>query len=309
MRPARQGRPGVTLVLAGHDPPTRVEASDSPETRTRNWDRVGSSLRRRAVFPVGMDRRNFLRTLGVGTAAGVAGCTGGGSGSTTTATETTTESMETGEGTATATGTGEPTESPEPTQTPYDVSGTPIGEHPATVRIGDQPIRGETNGNLIVSFEDPSCNVCKTFHEETVSQIESNLVDEGRAAYAVRTYPVVYEWGGPATHALEATYARNESAFFELLDHYFRTQSEYSSLNVLDRTETFLKRTGVDAAAVREDAENEAYADAVQTDLDAGMAAGAGTITPSVFVFREGAYVTKLRGSVSYDLLAAALGV
>ncbi|MFB6194270.1 MAG: DsbA family protein [Halobaculum sp.] len=262
-----------------------------------------------------MDRRNFLRALGVGGLGGVAGCTDSGGGSTPSSTEmgemTGTETMggtETTGGTETM-GEGTPTDSPTATQTPYDVSGTPIGEHPATADINAQPVRGEMTGNLIVSFEDPSCTVCRGFHETTVPQIQSNLVETGKAAYAVRTYPVVYAWGEPATHALEATFARSESAFFDLLDYYFRTQSEFTARNVLGRTETFLKRTDVDAAAVRKDAEEKAFADAVQADLDAGMKAGAGTITPTLFLFRDGAYVTKASGSVSYDLIAAALGV
>lgn len=233
-----------------------------------------------------MQRRDVLRAAGIGSLAGLAGCTG----------------LLVGDGDDSAqTADGD-------TPTGGDSSGTALRDHPAGAAIGDQPRKGGLDGHVVVVFEDPSCPTCKAFEAETVPKIESNLVDTGAAALVVRGYPVVYPWGEPATQALEATYDRDEGAFWALLDHYFDRQSTFDSDNVLDRTEQFLdSETSVDGAAVLTDVGNDAYADAVQTDLDAGQDAGA-TATPTVFLFRDGNYLTEASGNVSYDLIATALG-
>lgn len=199
---------------------------------------------------------------------------------------------------------------------PDENSGTPIAEHAAATAIDAQPSRGpdplEAPATLI-AFEDPSCARCRAFEEEVVPELNSHI-EAGTLAFVARTYPVVYPWGKPATQALEATYARVEdesapaAAFWGLFDHYFATQDAFSEENALSRTETWLaENTDLDAAAVVADAEAKKFDDAVQTDLDAGDAAGADGTTPSLFMFRDGEYRTKAQGSVSYDVVAGAL--
>jgi protein-disulfide isomerase len=172
------------------------------------------------------------------------------------------------------------------------------------------PRQGDLGGHAVLAFEDPSCSRCAAFHKGTVPQIKSSIVDPGLGAYVVRTYPVVYRWGKPATQALEATLPRSEDAFWSLLGQYFETQGQFNTGNVLDRTEAFLNEsTDVDGSAVVEDAQNEAYNDAVQANIQAAENAGLGRTTPVVLLFRDGQFVTKANGSVSYDLIAETLGV
>lgn len=233
-----------------------------------------------------MDRRGFLRRAGLAGVAGLAGCVGGSD-------EPAGGEESTGDGASTNGTSGD--------------APAAFEDHPAIAGLDAQPSKGPLDGTAVVAFEDPSCSVCRRFHEGPVQQIESNLVEPGRGAYVFRTYPVVYPWGKPASQALEATYARSESAFFSLLDHYFTNQSGFDSQNVLAETETFLEQTDLDAAAVRADAADEAYDDAVQADLAAGDAADAGNVTPAVFLFKDGSFVTKATGSVSYELIQSAL--
>jgi protein-disulfide isomerase len=231
-----------------------------------------------------MDRRTFLAAAAAG-AGGLAGCLGGdaGPGGSTTA----------GDDGGTASG--------------------PFGGHPGAAGIDDQPALGPEPGEAtgtIVAFEDPSCTRCRAFEQETVPKIRSDLVEPGKATFVLRGYPVVYPWGEPASHALEATFARDEDAHWALVDHYFDTQDEFSTDNVLDRTEQFLAgETDVDAAAVVADADAKAYDDQVQADLDAGDAGGADGVTPTVLLFRDGEFRTKARGSVSYSVVESALGL
>lgn len=199
-------------------------------------------------------------------------------------------------------------------QNPNGDGGQSLSDHAAARNLDAQPRRGpdptEATG-VIVAFEDPSCTRCRAFERTVVPKIRSNLVDPGDAALVFRGYPVVYDWGEPAVHALEATYARDVSAFWSLVDHYFENQQEFRSAGageVYPRTRSFLAdRTDLDAEAVVTDAEGGAVDDAVQTDLDAGMDAGAGQTTPHVFLFRDGEYRTKAAGSISYDAISSAL--
>ncbi|WP_313691468.1 DsbA family protein [Halorarum halobium] len=158
-----------------------------------------------------------------------------------------------------------------------------------------------------MAFEDPSCPTCRRFERQTGSRLRDGPLADGRLRFVVRTYPIIYPWGEPATQALEATYAREADAFWGLFDHYFARQDDFDGDNVLDRTRDWLDaNTDLDADAVVADAEAEAYDDAVQADLDAGEAAGADR-TPTLYMFRDGTYHTVASGVVSYDTVAAAL--
>jgi len=228
-----------------------------------------------------MDRRQFLSAAAATGTLTLAGCLGD---SEATAGETTPEQTDGG-------------------------GGQSVDSHPGAADLAAQPRLGDLGGHVIVAFEDPSCPRCAAFHSGTVSAITEQLVAPGKAAFVARMYPVVYEWGGPATRALEATFDRNADAFWALYGHYFEDQSRFDTDNVLDLTEQFLaEQTAVDGAAVVADVESGAYDESVQADLDAGENAGVGRTTPTVLLFRDGQYVTRAAGSVSYDLIATALG-
>jgi protein-disulfide isomerase len=187
-----------------------------------------------------------------------------------------------------------------------------LADHPVGGNLDTQPRLGPdpaTAAGTIVAFEDPSCPRCAAFEKQTVPKIRSELVDPGDASYVVRTAPLVYPWGEPAIHALEATYARDADAFWALLAHYFDEQDAFDTGNVLDRTESFLSgETAVDGAAVVADAESGASDDAVGVDVDAAEAADVSG-TPTVFLFRDGEYRTRVTGSVSFDLVEQSLGL
>ena len=249
-----------------------------------------------------MNRRGFL-AAGVGVGGMLAGCTGssddGGDG--------------TGEadssGTDDGDGGGDATASPTPTD-----DGQPLDTHPAAADMVSQPTLGPDPGDalaVIIAYEDPSCPRCANFETEVVPQLRSNHVEAGDLSLVFRGYPVVFEWGERATRSLEAAYDRSADAHWALADHYFENQDDYrynDLSEVYPKTESFLaEETDLDATTVVQEATEGAYDDVVQTDLDAGMAAGAQEITPHLFMFRDGTYQTKATGYVSYDLLTSAL--
>ncbi|MEZ3145104.1 DsbA family protein [Halobaculum sp. MBLA0143] len=264
-----------------------------------------------------MDRRRLLAALAT---TGIAGCLGDG-GSDPTATPETTGTPET---TAPPQTTGTPAASQTPTSTAGDTpsatatetdapdTATPalgaVADHPAAANLRAQPRRGEFGGHVVLAFEDPSCVRCAAFHQRVVPEIRQNLVEPGKAAFVVRPYPVVYPWGDPASRALEATFARDEATFWGLLAYYYRNRDRFGMDNVLRLTESFLAGTGVDQNAVVADVESGAADEAVAANVAAAEAADLGRTTPVVLLFRDGQFVTSANGSVSYTLIANALG-
>jgi protein-disulfide isomerase len=247
-----------------------------------------------------MDRRQFLATAGTAALATLAGCGGTDNESTPADTGGTTDDTNDGMGGTTTDGGMDGMSA--------DI-GPNVPDHEATAGVLAQPRLGNFEGHTVVAFEDPSCPRCRAFEKQVVPEIRSKLVEGGSTTFVARGYPVVYPWGDPAAKALEATYTRDAGAFWSLWEHYYDAQSEFSTDNVLDRTASFLSsETGLDGDSVVAAVENGDADPAVQTDLDAGMAAGAGRTTPSVFVFADGEYVTKVQGSPSYRVIATALG-
>lgn len=210
-----------------------------------------------------MNRRGFMA---IGLAVATAGCSGGGSGDTP--------------------------------------SGESIATHPAGGgRLDGQPTQGPAPGSAtatVVAFEDPSCPTCARFEREVMPEFLSRYVEPGTVSYAFRGYPVIYDWGRQGTRALEAVFARDPDAHWTLADHYFGNQDRYrgqASATVYDRTEAFLaEATDLDAADVVGLAKEGVADPAVELDLEAGEAAGAGQTTPHLFMFRDGRFRTTAAG-------------
>ncbi|ERH01734.1 MAG: hypothetical protein J07HN6_01291 [Halonotius sp. J07HN6] len=186
-----------------------------------------------------------------------------------------------------------------------------LADHPLGENLGDWPHLGpdpfEAPATLVV-LDDPSCHRCAAFHQGTITELQSEYVASGDLAIAVRPYPVVYAWGEPAAHALEATQARDDAAYWGLLDHYFTEQSSFGTDNVLTKTETYLENnTDLDATAIVDDARSEAFADRINATLQAGEDAGAGDITPATFAFVDGTLKTSFNGSQSTTTVTTAL--
>jgi protein-disulfide isomerase len=184
--------------------------------------------------------------------------------------------------------------------------------HPSVQNLSGTPYFGPAPGEAqgtVVAFEDPSCSRCASFEQGTVEQIRTELAAVGDATFVFRGYPVVYPWGDPASHVLEAVAARSAQAHFAMAQEYFTNQSDYSTDDVYDRSESRLADlTDLDAVTVVDEAREEAHAEAVDTDLAAGEAADA-TVTPSVYMFRDGEFQTKATGSIGFEAVRTTLGL
>lgn len=188
----------------------------------------------------------------------------------------------------------------------------PIEDHRAAAGIEEQPALGPppTEADAtIVAFEDPSCPSCARFERQTFPGLKSEHVDAGRLSFVFRGIPVVYQWGEPATLALESTYAREPDAFWALKDFYYREQDGIGTSNVRSVTRQFLDEgTSVDGAAVVDDVDAATHQPAVDADLRASRGAGVRG-TPTFFLFRDGEFATEVVGPQSADVFENALGL
>lgn len=193
-----------------------------------------------------------------------------------------------------------------------DANGTRLSKHAAAMALGEQPTLGPTPGTgdgTIIAFEDPSCPSCGRFEQTTFPELKSKLIDPGTVSFVFRAVPIVQPWGEPATLALEAVQARDEAAFWELKQYYYRNLTEIDGDNVYQTTRSFLaNQTTLDADAVIQDTRQETYREDVDTNLQAADRAGVRG-TPTFFLFKSGSFVTSLVGAQSYSVFANSLGV
>ncbi|WP_331234325.1 DsbA family protein [Natronorarus salvus] len=183
--------------------------------------------------------------------------------------------------------------------------------HPVADGLGRRPFLGslpEETGAVVVEFEDASCQVCARFHERTFPEFETELIDSGRVTFVTRQFPRTAAWAEPATHALEATFARDEPSFWELRGEYYDAQDSLNDESVLDHTRGFLRGTDVDGEAVAEDVEDGTFDPMVDLDLDVRRRAGFFR-TPSFFLFREGEFLTRIVGNQPVSVFESALQV
>jgi protein-disulfide isomerase len=205
---------------------------------------------------------------------------------------------------------GEEEDDEEDEEEEESVDNTPT-DHDAARDLGSQPTLGDPASApaTIVEFSDPSCGVCAAFHQDTFPELESELIEPGEAALVFRPYPVRnYEIAEPGSHAMFATHDRDPDAFWDLKEFYYDEHGSFSLDDFYDRTAEFLnENTSVDGDAVAEDARNEAYASEIDANLDAGMDAGAGGETPVFYLFRDGEFVTEVRGNQNLEVFETAL--
>ncbi|WP_197431200.1 thioredoxin domain-containing protein [Halorubrum sp. CBA1125] len=221
-----------------------------------------------------MDRRTAIRAIASSLAVPVAGCFDS-SGST----ETTTSSAT-------------------------------VRNHPAAHGIETQPTLGPSpldGGSVIVAFEDPSCPPCGRFERTVFPKIRDEWTEQGKVSFVYRSLPIVYEWGGPATAALEGTYERASTAFWALKAHYYETQDAFTSDNVRERTRTFLEsETDIDADSVLKGVDADRYEDAIAVDREAAARADVDS-TPTFALFKRGTFLTLIHGNHSFKLFESAL--
>lgn len=219
-----------------------------------------------------MDRREFVASVAALSSAGVTGCLGGG-----------------GEN--------------------DDGDTVPLSSHPISEGLDEQPSIGSSDApTAVVAFEDPSCHSCHRFETNVLPTMREEMIDTGdtRFYYRLFTQPV-QAWGTGASKALEATYARDEDAFWELKNFYY-DEFDFTTDDVLPRTQEFLSDTDVDGDSVIESARNGEFDDAVESDKEVGGRAEVRG-TPTFFLVDDDEVVAQVVGPQSTSVFRNALGL
>lgn len=184
--------------------------------------------------------------------------------------------------------------------------------HPAAKNIGFEPTAGKLPSETkatIVEFQDASCAICKRFDAQTFPMLYSNLIQTGKVTFVSRDYAHTRDWAGQATRALNSTYARHRSTYWILKSWYYANQGKFTTDNILDKTDTFLREeTQVNADAVSHDVKNEAYDEIYRADEQARKKANVSG-TPVFFLFKDGEFVTRFTGNQSYSVFKNSLGL
>lgn len=237
-------------------------------------------------------RRRVLASVA---AAALAGCTQQRQSGSTTTSDTTRATASTT--TSSTTTTDATTETTETTTLATTVDRDPP-DHPITTGLADEPTLGPNPWDAeaaIVEFTDPSCPYCRSFARDTLPALKSQYVDANRLSYVCRTVPIVADWGTPAVHGLEATYARDEAAFWDLKEFLFEERpAKYTVGEIGD----YLARyTDVeDVEAIERAAEERTQTEAVSEDERVMDEVGISSV-PGFVLVREG----EVLGTTSGD--------
>ena len=166
----------------------------------------------------------------------------------------------------------------------------PAADQKFDVQVGNAPVRGpKTAPVTIVMFSDFQCPFCSRV-EPTLKQVMDEY--KGKVRIAWKNQPLSFHPNAmPAAEAAMAAYEQGNDKFWAMHDKLFEKQAELSPA----RYEQTAKEIGLDVGKWKSSVESHAAQAAIQSDMAAGGAVGAGG-TPTFFINGK-----KLVGAMPYD--------
>lgn len=270
-------------------------------------------------------RRALLGALG--TALSMAGCSAtnaltGDSAKNQTAsttqastrTTTSTKNAPTSTDTATNQTTAQTTETTTQTTTQTTTATTTDrnpADHAVASGLGDEPTLGPDPWDAdaaIVLFSDPSCPYCQEFERETFPELVPHI-ERNQLSFAYRAVTWVAEWGHEASLALEATYTRNEDAFWLLRTWMYENPGRVSGDPAGAAFGFLQEQTDLeDPRGVMQDAKNGRYANRIAEDEDVAKQTGVEGV-PGFVLIKEGLPLTVISGTRPYRTFRAILSL
>lgn len=177
-------------------------------------------------------------------------------------------------------------------------------DHPVAEGLADEPTLGPdpwAADAALVTFSDPSCPYCREFETETFTQLRDDYVDSGELAFVYRGVSVVQPWGENAVNALEATYERDESAFWSLRKEMYHNHSRFEEGTASAAVEFLAEETDFENPdVVKSEVYNRTHADAIREDERVMDDCDIDGVPGFVFI-RDGEVVTTNTGTISYS--------
>lgn len=191
--------------------------------------------------------------------------------------------------------------------TQQDVNPDTLAEEPfiaEDLNPGDLPPKGDPNAPVtIVEFSDFQCPFCRRFYEDTLSQLEEEYINTGKAVLYYRHYPLNFHPMAQAT-AEAAECANDQSKFWEMHDKIFEEQAAQGT-GTIEYTEEDIKTWAGEIGFNQEEfnscLDSGKYTEKVQTDFDEGTTAGVDG-TPSFFINGE-----RLVGAQPFEAFEAVI--
>ena len=194
-------------------------------------------------------RRAYLTTVGTAAAVGLAGCTGDGGASDTTAIDTS-----------------------------YACE---LTERDPVAALS-QPVDGSSDATVTVDvFEDFACSHCADFATGGLSQLKTDYLNGETVRFRHFDFPIpVSEWSNRVANAARSVQqTQDDAAFFEFSLAAYENYSDYSWQLVGDLAEA----VGADPCRVLSDASNATYEQVVSANRQTGVDRGVES-TPGIFV-------------------------
>jgi protein-disulfide isomerase len=202
----------------------------------------------------------------------------------------------------------EPTQAPTPT--PSQVQVMPTFTNVDTISFDGNPLKGDSDAPVtIVEFSDFQCPFCARWFHQTLSQIEDDYIDTGKANLVFVDNPLSSIHPNAMKVHIAAECADEQGKFWEFHDILFERQAEWKSLNDNDLT----TKIGEYAASLEINTETfwactstEEISDEINADGIRGRSYGV-TGTPTFFVGNEETGYYKLVGAKPYSDFVSAI--
>ena len=155
--------------------------------------------------------------------------------------------------------------------------------------IANMPSKGEAEAPVtIIEFSDFQCPYCANA-AQTIGEVLDRNAEKVRLVYVQFPLESIHPWARSASIASLCAANQSFDAFWTLHDKYFENQKELDSVNLIDKSRTFLSGTGVDMeswAACAADSSTDAYKTAssqVDEAIQLGLSQGVQS-TPWFFI-------------------------
>jgi protein-disulfide isomerase len=177
------------------------------------------------------------------------------------------------------------------------------------VSLDNDPVLGNRDAQVtIVEFSDFQCPFCSRFYHETLSQIQQDYIETGKAKLVYRDYPLSFHQNAKAAH-IASECADEQGKFWNYHDTLFEKQSEWQSLTADVANQKFvayaeeigLKADGFESCLGSAEIEQE-----INKDFQEGSQYGT-TGTPTFYIGNEKDGFVKLVGAQPYSAFASVI--
>jgi protein-disulfide isomerase len=141
----------------------------------------------------------------------------------------------------------------------------------ATANIDDDPVLGNADAKVaIIEFSDYECPFCKQFRDQTMDQIKTNFIDNGKAKLVFRDLPLSF-------HEPAASYAANlmecideaggDAAYYAMHDWWFaNTATNGKGVSDKSKVTKAVNALGLNGADVSKCANDAKFAEEIKKD-------------------------------------------